>query len=44
MLNRLKKLLPGSGNTSSIETTAPESAHQSERLPEGFYMPGQLRS
>ena len=39
MLNRLKKLLPGSGNTSSIETTAPEAAHQSERLPEGFYMP-----
>lgn len=39
MFNRLKKLLPGSGNTSSIETTAPESAHQSERLPEGFYMP-----
>ena len=39
MLNRLKKLLPGSGNTSSIETIAPEAAHQSERLPEGFYMP-----
>ncbi|MDQ9228601.1 TraI domain-containing protein [Escherichia marmotae] len=39
MLNRLKKLLPGNSNTSSTETTAPEAAHQSERLPEGFYMP-----
>lgn len=39
MLNRLKKLLPGNSNTRSTETTAPEVAHQSERLPEGFYMP-----
>ncbi|HAH9782387.1 conjugal transfer nickase/helicase domain-containing protein [Escherichia coli] len=39
MLNRLKKLLPGNSNTSSTETIAPEAAHQSERLPEGFYMP-----
>ncbi|WP_105492400.1 TraI domain-containing protein [Escherichia coli] len=39
MLNRLKKLFPGNSNTSSTETTAPEVAHQSERLPEGFYMP-----
>ena len=39
MLNRLKKLLPGSGNTSSAETTAPEAARQPEHLPEGFYMP-----
>ncbi|EAB9082575.1 heavy metal resistance protein CzcA [Salmonella enterica subsp. enterica] len=35
MLNRLKKLLPGSSNTSSTEATAPETARQ----PEGFYMP-----
>lgn len=39
MLNRLKKLFPGNSNTSSTETTAPEVAHQSERLPEGFYIP-----
>ncbi|HAK5377441.1 TPA: DNA-binding domain-containing protein [Salmonella enterica] len=39
MLNRLKKLLPGNSNTRSTDTTAPEAAHQSERLPEGFYMP-----
>ncbi|HEB0438884.1 TPA: TraI domain-containing protein [Escherichia coli] len=38
MLNRLKKLLPGSGNTSSAETTAPEAVRQPEHLPEGFYM------
>ena len=40
MLNRLKKLLPGNSNTSSAETTAPETARQPEHLPEGFYMPG----
>lgn len=39
MLNRLKKLFPGNSNASSTETTAPEVAHQSERLPEGFYIP-----
>ncbi len=40
MLNRLKKLLPGNSNTSSADTTAPETARQPEHLPEGFYMPG----
>lgn len=35
MLNRLKKLLPGSSNTSSTEATDPETARQ----PEGFYAP-----
>lgn len=39
MLNRLKKLLPGNSNTSSTETTAPETARRPEHLPEGFYMP-----
>ncbi|HAI6831408.1 TPA: TraI domain-containing protein [Escherichia coli] len=39
MLNRLKKLLPGNSNTSSTETTAPETARQPEHLPEGFYIP-----
>lgn len=39
MLNRLKKLLPGNSNTSSTETTTPETARQPEHLPEGFYIP-----
>ncbi|HAO9134673.1 TraI domain-containing protein [Escherichia coli] len=39
MLNRLKKLLPGNSNTSGTETTTPETAHQPEHLPEGFYIP-----
>ncbi|EPF4880981.1 TraI domain-containing protein [Escherichia coli] len=39
MLNRLKKLLPGNSNTSSTETTTPETARQPEHLPDGFYMP-----
>ena len=39
MLNRLKKLFPGNSNTSSAETTAPETARQPEHLPEGFYIP-----
>lgn len=39
MLNRLKKLLPGNSNTSSTETTTPETALQPEHLPEGFYIP-----
>nr|WP_096966365.1 TraI domain-containing protein [Escherichia coli] len=39
MLNCLKKLLPGNSNTSSTETTTPETARQPEHLPEGFYIP-----
>lgn len=39
MFNRLKKLLPGNSNTSSTETTTPETARQPEHLPEGFYIP-----
>ncbi len=39
MLNRLKKLFPGNSNTSSTETTTPETARQPEHLPEGFYIP-----
>ena len=39
MLNRLKKLFPGNSNTSSTETTTPETARQPEHLPEGSYIP-----
>ncbi|TNU37076.1 TraI domain-containing protein, partial [Escherichia coli] len=39
MLNRLRKLLPGNSNTSSTETTTPETERQPEHLPEGFYIP-----
>ena len=45
MLNRLKKLLPGNSNTSSADTTAPETARQPEHLPEGFFIcPGLQRA
>ncbi|STE83716.1 helicase/Zfx/Zfy transcription activation region domain-containing protein [Escherichia coli] len=40
MLNRPEKnCFPVNSNTSSTETTTPETARQPEHLPEGFYIP-----